>query len=87
MARFLLRARREALGLSVLQVASEARCPAETVVHTELGLEFPVDAEVESRLAHAYRLDPGRFHRLALHAEALFAKRLRNSHGGRISFA
>ena len=76
MHKFLLRSRREALGLSALQLANQARCPVELVVHTEFGIAGGVGENLRHRLARAYRLAPERFNRLARHAEARLTRQL-----------
>ena len=76
MDKFLLRSRREALGLTALQLANQARCPIEAVIHTEFGFPGWFEGEIRRRLAAAYGLQPDRFNRLARHAEARMARRL-----------
>ena len=75
MEEFPLRSRREALGLSQLQLANRAHCPIEVVIHTEFGLPDEFGERVRERLAMAYRLAPRRFNRLVRHAVARFARR------------
>jgi transcriptional regulator with XRE-family HTH domain len=50
-----LRARREKLGLTALELAAEAACPVEVLLRAEFGLAVPRAAE-RRRLAKAYRL-------------------------------
>jgi len=49
-----LRIRREKLGLNALQLAELARCPVETVLRAEFGMQVPMEDEVRARLAAAY---------------------------------
>lgn len=60
-----LRALREAMGVTALELASEACCPVEVVLRAEFGLSIP-KVEHRRRLAAAYRLRVADYVRLAL---------------------
>ncbi len=62
-----LRARREALGLTALEMAGLSGCPVEVVLRAEFGLEVPREAAV-ARLARAYCVAPDEYLRRALDA-------------------
>ena len=76
MDKFLLRSRREAMGMTALQLANRARCPVEAVIHTEFGFPGWFEKELRNRLAEAYGLRPERYNRLVRHAEVRLARRL-----------
>jgi len=63
-----LRARREALGLTALDVAGLAGCTVEVVLRAEFGAHVPHDRFVLARLAAAYGLGGETYVRLALDA-------------------
>jgi hypothetical protein len=69
-----LNVKREALGLTALELAALADCPVELVLRAEFGLEVPRDGVV-SRLAAAYCLHPDVYLRLALEAAERHASR------------
>jgi hypothetical protein len=60
-----LRALREALGATALQLADEAACPVEILLRAEFGLSLP-KGEQRARLAAAYHLAVEDYVRLAL---------------------
>lgn len=60
-----LRALREAMGATALDLAAAAACPVETLLRAEFGLSLPGPAE-RQRLAAAYRLPVADYVRLAL---------------------
>jgi transcriptional regulator with XRE-family HTH domain len=62
-----LRARREALGLTALEVAGMAGCAVEIVLRAEFGVEVPRGGTL-ARLAVAYCVAPDSYLRLALDA-------------------
>ncbi|HEX5139283.1 MAG TPA: helix-turn-helix domain-containing protein [Planctomycetota bacterium] len=62
-----LRALREAMGVTALELAAEAACPVETLLRAEFGLSLPRE-ELRRRLATAYRLPVEEYVRLALDA-------------------
>jgi hypothetical protein len=63
-----LRARREAMGLTALEMAGLAGCPVETVLRAEFGTHVPHDRVVVARLSAAYGLVADAYLRLALDA-------------------
>ena len=63
-----LRARREAMGLTALEMAGLAGCPVETVLRAEFGMQVPHDRFVLARLAGAYCIGVDTYLRLALDA-------------------
>lgn len=63
-----LRARREAMSLTALEVAMLARCPVEVVLRAEFGMHVPHDRHLLARLASAYRIGVDAYLRLALDA-------------------
>lgn len=63
-----LRTRREALGLTALEVAGLAGCTVEVVLRAEFGAHVPHDRFVIARLAAAYGLAGDAYLRLALDA-------------------
>jgi transcriptional regulator with XRE-family HTH domain len=63
-----LRARREALGLTALEMAGLAGCPVEVVLRAEFGVHVPHDRLVLARLSAAYGLVADAYVRLALDA-------------------
>jgi len=73
-----LRERRESLGLSLLDLARTARCPAEVVLHAEFGMELPRDLRLRGRLAEAYSLSRTRYDRLVVEAARSFRERTRS---------
>ncbi|MEM8883991.1 MAG: hypothetical protein AAGD14_07985 [Planctomycetota bacterium] len=75
MATFDLRSRRESMGLSLLELAREAKCSAETVLHAEFGMELPRDIKLRDRLAVAYRLTRTRYDRMVVKAARNFRER------------
>lgn len=62
-----LRALREAMGLTALELAADAACPVEIVLRAEFGLSLPREDQ-RRRLAAAYRLPVDEYIRLALDA-------------------
>jgi transcriptional regulator with XRE-family HTH domain len=60
-----LRALREALGATALELADEASCPVEILLRAEFGLSLPY-GDHRRRLATAYRLPVEDYVRLAL---------------------
>jgi hypothetical protein len=62
-----LRALREAMGATALDLAGEARCPVEVLLRAEFGLSLPI-GDARRRLAAAYRLAVEDYVRLALEA-------------------
>jgi len=60
-----LRALREAMGVTALELADEASCPVEILLRAEFGLSLP-PGEHRRRLAAAYRLPIDEYTRLAL---------------------
>jgi transcriptional regulator with XRE-family HTH domain len=60
-----LRALREAMGVTALELAAEAGCPVEVLLRAEFGLSVPRN-EHRRRLAIAYRLPLADYVRLAL---------------------
>lgn len=77
MTNFQLRDRRESLGLTLLDVARTAACSAETVVHSEFGVDLPRDPELRNRLAGAYRLTRPHYDRMSVRAVRGFIDRTR----------
>jgi len=77
MSTFLLRDRRESLGLSLLDLAREAGCSAEIVMHAEFGMELPRDMNLRDRLARAYRMSRVHFDRTMVQAARIFRERTR----------
>lgn len=63
-----LRARREALGLTALDMAGLSGCPVEVVLRAEFGVHVPHEAFALARLAAAYGLAGDEYLRLALDA-------------------
>jgi transcriptional regulator with XRE-family HTH domain len=63
-----LRARREAIGVTALEMAGLAGCPVEMVLRAEFGLHVPHDHAMLARLAAAYGLPANEYLRLALDA-------------------
>ncbi|HEX5032429.1 MAG TPA: helix-turn-helix transcriptional regulator [Candidatus Eisenbacteria bacterium] len=63
-----LRARREAVGLTALDIAGLAGCPVEVVLRAEFGMHVPHDRHVLARLAVAYGLAGDQYLRLVLDA-------------------
>lgn len=63
-----LRARREAMGLTALEMAGLAGCPVEVVLRAEFGMQVPHDPVVLARLAGAYCIGVDTYLRLALDA-------------------
>jgi len=72
-----LRTRREALGLTALEVAARAGCPVEVVLRAEFGTHLPHDRRLLARLAGAYGVSGEAYLRLALDA----AERSADAHG------
>ena len=72
-----LRERRESLGLTLLDLARSARCPAETVLHAEFGMELPRDLRLRGRLADGYSLTRNRYDQLVVEAARRFRDRTR----------
>jgi len=72
-----LRDRRESLGLTLLDLARAARCPAEVVLHAEFGMELPRDLPLRDRLAQAYDMTRTHYDRLAVKAARRFRERTR----------
>jgi len=60
-----LRALREAMGATALELADEAACPVEILLRAEFGLSLP-HGDARQRLAEAYRLAVEDYVRLAL---------------------
>jgi len=77
MSAFLLRDRRESLGLSLLDLAREAGCSAEIVMHAEFGMELPRELSLRDRLARAYRMTRVQFDRTMVQAARVFRERTR----------
>ena len=77
MSTFLLRDRRESLGLSLLDLAREAGCSAEVVMHAEFGMDLPRDMKLRDRLARAYRMSRVHFDRTMVQAARIFRERTR----------
>jgi transcriptional regulator with XRE-family HTH domain len=73
-----LRERRESLGLTLLDLARTARCPAETVLHAEFGMELPRDLRLRGRLAEAYSLSRQHYDRMVVDAARRFRDRTRS---------
>lgn len=69
-----LRARREALGLTALDMAGLAGCPVEIVLRAEYGMHVPHDRHVLARLSAAYGLAGDAYVRLALDAAERLAE-------------
>lgn len=63
-----LRARREALGLTALEMAGLSGCPVEVVLRAEFGMHVPHDPAAVARLAAAYCVAVDTYLRLALDA-------------------
>lgn len=75
--------RREALGLTLLDLARKAECSAEIVLHAEFGVDMPRDRGLRDRLAGAYRLTRPNYDRMTVQAARRFRARTRllaNSH-------
>lgn len=62
-------------GLNPLQIAAQAECPVDTVVHAEFGTRVPIDAALRRRLAEAYGIPVKRFLDLAFDAADRWAAR------------
>jgi hypothetical protein len=60
-----LRALREAIGATALELADKAACPVEILLRAEFGLSLP-HGDDRRRLAAAYRLQVDDYLRLAL---------------------
>ncbi|MCK6458261.1 MAG: helix-turn-helix domain-containing protein [Planctomycetes bacterium] len=60
-----LRALRESMGATALELADRAGCPVEILLRAEFGLSLPAGAE-RHRLAAAYRVPVEDYVRLAL---------------------
>ncbi|HEX5136574.1 MAG TPA: helix-turn-helix transcriptional regulator [Planctomycetota bacterium] len=69
-----LRARREALGLTALDLAGLAGCTVDVVLRAEFGVHVPHDRFVLARLAAAYGLGGDAYLRLALDAAEAAAR-------------
>ena len=69
--------RREALGLTLLDLARKAECPAEIVLHAEFGVDMPRDLGLRDRLAGAYRLTRLHYDRMTVQAARGFRERTR----------
>jgi hypothetical protein len=69
-----LRARREAMGLTALDVAGLAGCAVEVVLRAEFGMQVPHERSVIARLAAAYCLAGDAYLRLALDAAERLAE-------------
>jgi transcriptional regulator with XRE-family HTH domain len=63
-----LRARREAVGLTALDMAGLSGCPVEVVLRAEFGIHLPHERFVVARLAAAYGLTGDAYIRLVLDA-------------------
>ena len=63
-----LRARREAIGFTAIEIASHANCSVEVVLRAEFGIELPREERVRGRLASAYCMPLDTYVRLALAA-------------------
>lgn len=63
-----LRARREVLGLTALDMAGLSGCPVEVILRAEYGIQVPHDRLVLARLASAYGIAGDEYVRLALDA-------------------
>jgi hypothetical protein len=63
-----LRARREAIGFTALEIAARADCPVEVVLRAEFGIEVPREGGLRGRLAAAYCMSAETYVRLALAA-------------------
>jgi len=63
-----LRARREALGVTALEMAGLAGCTVDTVLRAEFGVQVPIDPSLLARLAAAYGFAGDVYLRLALDA-------------------
>ncbi len=63
-----LRARREALGLTALEMAARVGCPVEVVLRAEFGTHVPHERRLLARLAGAYGMAGDAYLRLALDA-------------------
>jgi len=74
---FALRERRESLGLTLLDLARAARCPAEVVLHAEFGMDLPRDLLLRDRLAQAYDLTRVHYDRHLVQAARRFRERTR----------
>jgi len=77
MSTFTLRDRRESMGLSLLDLAREAGCSAEIVMHAEFGMELPRDLKLRDRLALAYQMSRLTFDRRMVQAARCFRERTR----------
>jgi transcriptional regulator with XRE-family HTH domain len=63
-----LRAKREALGVTPLQMAASAGCPVEVVLRAEFGTHVPHDRRLLTRLAESYGVSDETYVRMALDA-------------------
>jgi transcriptional regulator with XRE-family HTH domain len=69
-----LQARREALGLTALEMSRLAGCAVEVVLRAEFGMHVPHERGVLARLAAAYGLAADKYLRLALDAAERLAE-------------
>jgi transcriptional regulator with XRE-family HTH domain len=69
-----LRARREAVGLTAVEMAGLVGCPVEVVLRAEFGMHVPHDRRVLARLSAAYGLAGDAYMRLALDAAERLAE-------------
>ena len=69
-----LRMRREAMGLTALEMAGLAGCRVEVVLRAEFGIQVPHERQVLARLAGAYCIGVDTYLRLALDAAERLAE-------------
>ena len=69
-----LRMRREAMGLTALEMAGLAGCAVEVILRAEFGVQVPHDRHVLDQLAGAYCVPADTYLRLALDAAERLAE-------------